>query len=173
MARQVADLVQREMVKPSNQAWSCPVVLVCKDCCWWLCVDYRRFNSVTRMNACPLSSINDSSNALSSSWFLAHCIWSASIGRYPWTRSSLNDKLLWREANDGHKKFYHLILLRLRHVWETYGEDVERCLIADAAALLGWRHHLLKRFWQHAFWACLAARRPSFTGKQQKPLFSN
>ena len=72
MERQVADLVQRGMVKPADRAWSSPVVLVCKkDHSWRLCIDYRRLSSVTRKDAYPLSRIDDSLDALAGSMYFS------------------------------------------------------------------------------------------------------
>ena len=45
--RKVHDLLARGMIEPANEAWSSPVVLVCKkDQSWRFCVDYRKLNAV-------------------------------------------------------------------------------------------------------------------------------
>ena len=52
--RQVADLVQRSMVEPEDEAWSLPIVLVHKkNNSGRLCTDYCQLNAVTRKNASP------------------------------------------------------------------------------------------------------------------------
>ena len=69
---QVAQLVQRGMVEPTDGSWSSPVVLVRKkDQSWRLCVDYRRLNAVTRKDAYPLPRIDDSLDALTGSIFFS------------------------------------------------------------------------------------------------------
>ena len=69
---QVAQLVQKGMVEPTDGSWSSPVVLVRKkDQSWRLCVDYRRLNAVTRKDAYPLPRIDDSLDALSGSIFFS------------------------------------------------------------------------------------------------------
>ena len=70
--RQVADLVQRGMVEPADEAWSSPVVLVRKkDHSWRLCIDYRQLNAVTRKDAFPLLRIDNSLDALAGSMYLS------------------------------------------------------------------------------------------------------
>ena len=69
---QVAQLVQRGMVEPTDGSWSSPVVLVRKkDQSWRLCVDYRRLNAVTRKDAYPLPRIDDSLDALTGSIYFS------------------------------------------------------------------------------------------------------
>ena len=69
---QVAQLVQRGMVEPTDGSWSSPVVLVRKkDQSWRLCVDYRRLNAVTRKDAYPLLRIDDSLDALMESIYFS------------------------------------------------------------------------------------------------------
>ena len=74
--RQVADLVQRNMVEPADRVWSSPVLLVCKkDQSWQLRVDYRRLNAATRKDAYPLPRIDDSLDALAGSMCSPPWIW--------------------------------------------------------------------------------------------------
>ena len=69
---QVAQLVEKGMVEPTDGSWSSPVVLVRKkDQSWRLCVDYRRLNAVTRKDAYPLPRIDDSLDALSGSIYFS------------------------------------------------------------------------------------------------------
>ena len=50
--RQTQEMLDRDIIKPSDSPWSSPVVLVKKkDNTWRYCVDYRRVNSVTRRDA--------------------------------------------------------------------------------------------------------------------------
>ena len=70
--RQVADLVRRGMVEPTDKAWSSPVVLVRKkDPSWRLCIDYCRLNAVTRKDAYPLFRIDNNIDALAGSMYFS------------------------------------------------------------------------------------------------------
>ena len=63
--RQVKELLERKLIRPSDSAWASPVVLVGKkDGSKRLCLDYRRLNEVTVKDAYPLPRIDDSLDAL-------------------------------------------------------------------------------------------------------------
>ena len=58
--RQVEELLQLGLVRPSSSEWSSPVVLVAKsDGSWRLCCDYRQLNAVTRPHSYPLPRLED------------------------------------------------------------------------------------------------------------------
>ena len=62
----VNDMLQREVITPSNSPWSSPIVLVRKkDGTYRFCVDYRRLNAVTKTEVYPLPRIDDYLDALS------------------------------------------------------------------------------------------------------------
>ena len=69
--RQVDNLLDREVIKESNSAWSSPVELVTKkDGSQRFCVDYRMVNAVTVPSAFPLPCIDDTLDALAGvKWF--------------------------------------------------------------------------------------------------------
>ncbi|KRZ81808.1 Retrovirus-related Pol polyprotein from transposon, partial [Trichinella sp. T8] len=74
--REVVDRLIREMlhagvIEPASGPWSSPVVLVRKkDGSPRFCVDYRRLNAITRVDAQPLPRIDDTLDALAGSqWF--------------------------------------------------------------------------------------------------------
>ena len=61
---QVEDMIKRMLgqgvIQPSNSPWASPIVLVAKkDGSTRFCVDYRRLNSVTKMDVYPLPRIDD------------------------------------------------------------------------------------------------------------------
>ncbi len=57
----VDDMLRRGVIQPSNSPWASPIVLVAKkDGSTRFCVDYRRLNSVTKMDVFPLPRIDDS-----------------------------------------------------------------------------------------------------------------
>ena len=61
-------LEQQGVVEPSHSPWSSPVVLVeKKDGSKQFCVDYRRLNSVTKMDVFPLPRIDDTLDSLAQS----------------------------------------------------------------------------------------------------------
>ena len=56
----IAEMLDKDVIQPSNSPWASPVVLVRKkDGTSRFCVDYRKVNSVTRKDAYPLPRIND------------------------------------------------------------------------------------------------------------------
>ena len=58
--KHVQDMLDSDVVEPSNSPWSSPVVLVAKsDGSTRFCVDYRKLNAVTLKDAHPLPRIDD------------------------------------------------------------------------------------------------------------------
>ena len=56
----IKDILEAGQIEPSDSPWASPVVLVTKkvgSTCF--CVDYRRLNSVTVKDTCPLPRIDD------------------------------------------------------------------------------------------------------------------
>ena len=64
-------MLAQGIVEPSDSPWSAPICLVKKkDGSVRFCIDFRRLNSVTINDACPLPRIDDTLDALSQSmWF--------------------------------------------------------------------------------------------------------
>lgn len=69
--RQVKQMMENDLIQPSNSPWSSPIVLVKKkDGSMRFCIDYRRLNEVTLKDAYPLPRIDDSLDSLSGAqWF--------------------------------------------------------------------------------------------------------
>nr|KYP31317.1 Transposon Ty3-I Gag-Pol polyprotein [Cajanus cajan] len=60
LKRQIEDLLEKQMVRPSVSPWGAPVLLVKKkDGGARLCVDYRQLNKLTIKNKYPLPRIDD------------------------------------------------------------------------------------------------------------------
>nr|CDS25180.1 KRAB A domain containing protein [Echinococcus granulosus] len=63
--RLVEEMLRDEVIKPSKSPWASPIALVKKnDGSLRLCIDYRKFNAVTKKDAFPLTHINDSLDSL-------------------------------------------------------------------------------------------------------------
>ena len=61
----IAKMLEQGIVKPSSSPWASPVVLVAKkDGSMRFCEDYRRLNSITRMDTYPLPRVDDSLDLL-------------------------------------------------------------------------------------------------------------
>ena len=68
----VEKMLKQGVVKPSHSPWSSPVVLVeKKDGSKRFCVDYRRLNSVTKMDVFPLPRIDDTLDLLAGCQFFS------------------------------------------------------------------------------------------------------
>jgi len=60
LKKQLEDLLDKKIVRPSVPPWGAPMLLVKKkDGSMWLCIDYRQLNKVTIKNRYPLSRIDD------------------------------------------------------------------------------------------------------------------
>ena len=58
--RQVEELLQFGLIRPSSSEWTSPVVLVKKpDGSWRMCCDYRKLNAVTKPQSYPLPRLED------------------------------------------------------------------------------------------------------------------
>ncbi|CAB4038014.1 Retrovirus-related Pol poly from transposon [Paramuricea clavata] len=57
---QVEEMLENNIIKPSNSPWSSPIVLVRKkDGTWRFCIDFRKLNDVTVKDAFPLPQVTD------------------------------------------------------------------------------------------------------------------
>ena len=66
--KQVSDMLQKGVIKPSNSPWASPIVLVKKkDGSFRFCIDYRKLNAVTKKDAHPLPRVDDLLDALQGS----------------------------------------------------------------------------------------------------------
>ena len=62
------DMLEKEIIKPSNSPWASPIVLVKKkDGTSRFCVDYHQLNTITRKDAYPLPRVEDTLETLSGS----------------------------------------------------------------------------------------------------------
>ena len=57
---QVEEMLENNIIKPSNSPWSSPIVLVRKkDGTWRFCIDFKKLNDVTVKDAFPLPQVAD------------------------------------------------------------------------------------------------------------------
>ena len=67
----VQDIINNHVIQHSNSPWGSPIVLVKqKDGSFRFCIDYRRLNSVTKMDVFLLPRIYDTLDLLSRSSLL-------------------------------------------------------------------------------------------------------
>ena len=63
--KQVNDMLSQGVIQPSTSPWSSPIVLVKKkDGSYRFCIDYRKLNSITKIDAHPLPRVDDLLEAL-------------------------------------------------------------------------------------------------------------
>jgi len=76
----IADMLKRNIIKPSTSPWSSPLMLVHKkDGSLRVCVDYRKLNSITKRDSFPLPRIDTTFDALRGSPVFS--IWPRAIGK--------------------------------------------------------------------------------------------
>lgn len=76
--RQVAEMLEQGVIRPSTSPYSAPIVLVSKkDGTMRFCTDFRALNAVTKKNAFPLPRIDDTLDALSGAKYFSNLDWAA------------------------------------------------------------------------------------------------
>ena len=73
--RQLDEMLQRGIIKPSKSEWASPILMVKKkDGSLRFCIDYRKLNNVTKHDSFPLPNIQDCLSSLS-----GHCVWLSTL----------------------------------------------------------------------------------------------
>ena len=73
MRRQVDEMLEAQIIEPSESPWSSPVVLVAKpDTTQRFCVDYRALNKVTKRDLYPLTWCDDILESLAGAQWFSH-----------------------------------------------------------------------------------------------------
>ena len=63
LRQELKEMLERKIIEPSTAEWSLPIVLVGKkDGTLRLCVDYRRLNELSIMDAYPMPRVDDMYN---------------------------------------------------------------------------------------------------------------
>jgi hypothetical protein len=76
------DMLEREVIRPSNSPWSSPLVLVKKkDNTKRLCVDFRKVNEITKKDAYTIPGIDDTLDTLHGARYFSCVIWPVAIGK--------------------------------------------------------------------------------------------
>ena len=67
----VEEMLRKDVIQPSSSPWAAPIVLVQKkNGSRRFCIDYRKINAITRMDAYPIPRVDDALDTLSGSqWF--------------------------------------------------------------------------------------------------------
>ena len=66
--KMVNELLSQGIIRPSTSPWRSPVVMVPKgECGWRMCIDYRRLNDITKIDAYPMPHMDDIFDALAGS----------------------------------------------------------------------------------------------------------
>ena len=86
----IEDMRRRGVIRPTRSPWASPVVLVSKrDGGIRFCVDYRRLNSVTKLDVYPLPRIDDHLDALAGSKYFSTLDLSAGFWQVPMAKDSI------------------------------------------------------------------------------------
>ena len=84
--KELAEMEKEGVIEPSMSEWASPMVLVKKkDGSLRMCVDYRRLNSVSRADACPMPRIDELIDRLGKAQYistmdLSHGYWQVPVG---------------------------------------------------------------------------------------------
>ena len=94
MRSQVDEMLEAEIIEPSDSYWSFPVVLVAKPSgCQRFCVDYLALNSVTKRDLYALPRCDDILESLSGAqWFshldLLRAYWQIDVAEEDWENTA-------------------------------------------------------------------------------------
>ena len=102
---QVNEMLENQVIKPSNSPWSSPVVLVRKkDGSWRFCIDFRKLNEVTVKDAFPLPQVADLVDSLSGHKYFSTLDLASSYWQVPVEESS-REKTAFVIPEGGHFEF--------------------------------------------------------------------
>ena len=72
MKKEIKDMLEHSIIELSSSKWSAPIVIVPKkDKSLRICVDYRRLNSISEMDAYPMPRIDEVIDRLGAATFIS------------------------------------------------------------------------------------------------------
>ena len=108
MEDQVGEMLENNIIKPSNSPWSSPIVLVRKkDGTWRFCIDFRKLNDVTVKDAFPLSQVADLMDNLVGHQYFSTLDLASGYWQVPVDESS-QEKTAFVTSRGGHFEFLRM-----------------------------------------------------------------
>ncbi len=105
---QVSEMLEKEVIQPSNSPWASPIVLVRKkDGTWRFCIDFRKLNEVTIKDAFPLPQIADLVDSLSGHKYFSTLDLASGYWQVPMEESS-QEKTTFVIPGGGHFEFLRM-----------------------------------------------------------------
>ena len=105
---QVGEMLENNIIKPSNSPWSSPIVLVRKkDGTWRFCIDFRKLNDVTVKDAFPLPQVADLMDNLAGHQYFSTLDLATGYWQVPVDKSS-QKKTAFVIPGGGHFEFFRM-----------------------------------------------------------------
>ena len=110
----VSDMLAQRVIRPSRSPWVSPIVLVAKkDGSSRFCVDYRRLNSITKVDMFPLPRVDESLDLLSKSRYFSTLDLSSGYWQVKMAPECIEKTQHDRHAKDpgfreGHRVYMHM-----------------------------------------------------------------
>ena len=105
---QVEEMLENNIIKPSNSPWSSPIVLVRKkDGTWRFCIDFRKLNDVTVKDAFPLPQVADLMDNLAGHQYFSTLDLASGYWQVPVSESS-QEKTAFVIPGGGHFEFLRM-----------------------------------------------------------------
>ena len=105
---QVEEMLENNIIRPSNSPWSSPIVLVRKkDGTWRFCIDFRKLNDVTVKDAFPLPQVADLMDNLAGHQYFSALDLASGYWQVPMDESS-QEKTAFVIPGGGHFEFLRM-----------------------------------------------------------------
>ena len=105
---QVSEMLENQVIKPSNSPWASPIVLVRKkDGDWRFCIDFRKLYEVTVKDAFPLPQVADLVDSLSGHRYFSTLDLASGYWQVPMEESS-QEKTAFVIPGRGHFEFLRM-----------------------------------------------------------------
>ncbi|CAM5175261.1 unnamed protein product [Eretmochelys imbricata] len=138
--REIQDMLQMGVIRPSNRAWASPVVLIPKPngkICF--CVDYHKLNAVTRSNNCPMPHTDELLEKLGWAQFISTLNLTKGYWQVP-----LDEPTKERSAFTTHVRLYEFNVLpfRLQNAPATFQKLVNSLLEGLEKSAVAYLHNV-------------------------------